>query len=615
MKKLIYIFLTALLFSCTEGFDEINTNPSNVNDPSLNQLLPSAMRSVGYGLYYRYYYQMNPQTLPFAGYTVPSLGGNSREMHYYTAGYNPGISNVMNYSRDIAYRIDNMDEADQQSRLVYKGVCNVLRASIAIMKFGATGEQQYTEAGLAKYTNPPLLKPRFDSQEEIIPVLFKELDDALVYMNTAGQAQMGSNDIMYNGSVEKWSKLANTLKLKLAVYLVHRDRDKALKVAQEVASSEYGYIDNIADDWFFPYESDYKGEGSGWNFGYAAKNFVDFLRDNKDPRLFWFFNKNDFNPKVIQAFIDNNKELPHYIKERINLDAEGNFESWKGAGEPWVRYEGMPTIYDKATQQSGDYPDYFDQTNKNKLVIGDESRTYLSTSGMQNRLFQSLRSYEYPSLPGESAIKDDPAGNDFKLLLCSAAEANLYLAELSAYGASLPKSTAEYLKAGARHSFDRVAAMAERTKTLYLHGDPAYNDDEATKLTKDAYTQEIEDYLNSELFDLSTDKLEKVYLQQYIDLYSRVEGHQPFILRSGLPKVDSKYLPWEFVNPVKGGLETWARRPFYGPISETEYLKEQLQESYTRQGFTLGSKELSVLASERFWWDENNPSMHAGPKQ
>ena len=43
------------------------------------------------------------------------------------------------------------------------------------------GSRQYTEAEQARYTNPPLLLPKYDTQEELLEVWLKELDQTKMF--------------------------------------------------------------------------------------------------------------------------------------------------------------------------------------------------------------------------------------------------------------------------------------------------------------------------------------------------------------------------------------------------------------------------------------------------
>ena len=107
-----------------------------------------------------------------------------------------------------------------------------------------------------------------------------------------------------------------------------------------------GLILTLDDDFVFN-----KGKrDNNWNndisVGAGTKQLIDFMVSNRDPRLFYFFQKNDYNSNVVQGFFDQKRALPSYVEANVNytVDADGkkHFESWKAPGEPWVRYYGVP---------------------------------------------------------------------------------------------------------------------------------------------------------------------------------------------------------------------------------------------------------------------------------
>ncbi len=54
---------------------------------------------------------------------------------------------------------------------------------------------------------------------------------------------------------------------------------------------------------------------------------IDFMKDNRDTRLLSAFTKNEFNGAVIQAFLDQGKEIPPYIAENAIIE-DGKFKGW-----------------------------------------------------------------------------------------------------------------------------------------------------------------------------------------------------------------------------------------------------------------------------------------------
>ena len=206
--------------------------------------------------------------------------------------------------------------------------------------------RQYTEAEQARYTNPPLLLPKYDTQEELLEVWLKELDQTINYLSSNEIKDVLNNqDFIYKGDLKKWGKLANSLKLKIAARLINKDRNRAFEIVKQVAESPVGLIATTDDDFVYN-----KGKfDNNWNndfsVGVGTQHLIDFLVNNKDPRLLYFFQKNDYNSNVVQAYFDQKREMPDFVEKNVISEVKDGkkvFKEWGGPGEPWVRYYGLP---------------------------------------------------------------------------------------------------------------------------------------------------------------------------------------------------------------------------------------------------------------------------------
>ncbi|MCT4586697.1 MAG: SusD/RagB family nutrient-binding outer membrane lipoprotein [Carboxylicivirga sp.] len=612
-NKFIYILVLILgLMACTDDFEEINTNPSDVSDPEIVYLMTKTMISMSKDEYYRYYHQMGPRILPLLEYTVGSYGGNGDKMNENFKVETYHTADVISYSRDIEHRIDNLPDEKKNILQGVKAIVTIVRIVPNLIRMEDVSEIKYTQAGIAPFTNPPVVLIPFDSEETLINTWLEELNASLELLQLDNQLSIGDQDILYKGDYEKWARLCNSLKLKIAGLLINKDRPRALKIAEEVANSPAGFIDQTSSDFYYRLNDEDFGSGDGWNVGPGAKNFIAFLREYKDPRLFLLFQKNDFNPEIIQAFIDNEVDLPPFLLDDIILDDDGNFEGYANEGEPWVRYQGMPCNSNIEWKKLPENKAYFDIGNENRLIIDGKEKSYAGVSHPQERLWQPNKTSTYPTLPGKR-LEHPRADKYDKQLLMSASECYMYLAEFKLLGANLPETAEFYLKKGVGYSFDVLYYLAERNNILFYDGDPYYEDDEATNLHRDEAL--INAYYETELFDLSEDGLEKIYLQQYIDRFYRLEGQWNLYKRSGIPKVDSKYMAWDELSGDPANPMPLARRPYIQEPSETETNYENIMESYERMGWTLNSKDPVVMSKERHWWDSDNPEFHAGPKK
>ena len=73
-----------------------------------------------------------------------------------------------------------MPEEEKATYEYIQYLCNPLLVYLSIQDADLYGSRQYTEAEQARYTNPPLLLPKYDTQEELLEVWLKELDQTII---------------------------------------------------------------------------------------------------------------------------------------------------------------------------------------------------------------------------------------------------------------------------------------------------------------------------------------------------------------------------------------------------------------------------------------------------
>ncbi|MGQ7868905.1 SusD/RagB family nutrient-binding outer membrane lipoprotein [Sunxiuqinia sp. sy24] len=607
--KLIFALIFILAIGCDkEEFAKLNTDPSTLSEPDLRYSMTKAIEQM-YGNDYTIWFYSNFQYIHPWVQVGSAQGGNGvtyNEMG--PAGGQNLYGSLMPQTMDIRARIDALPEEEQVAYQALRGLTFPVQIATALTITDQTGSLVYTEAGLAPYTNPPLLTPVVDSQETLFNIWLSELDEAIAGLTAGEQFAMGNQDRIYGGDYSKWAKYCNLLKLRIAARLVNKDRARAIQIVEQVASSSVGYMNELNDDFIYKRDIKYYGTGNGMWIGYAGKELVDFLLANKDPRLRFTFEKNHFNGEVVQAFIDAGRDLPPYIAPLVDLDGDGNFAGWLGDGEPWVRYHGAPLSPDAVLDPANDI--YFNQGSTNKI----ETKTYIATSLYSEKLTRTTYNYTYPTKPGGRIIELKDNDPPLYVILGTAAETNLYLAEFKLLGANLPESAQDYFNWGVELSVTRADRFAEHQQMPYYNGDPVYIDENeaeaaATKLRDD----EITNLLTQDAYNLGTDGLEKVYIQQYINFMNTPNDIWTTVRRSGIPKKGSSYLAWEDVT-ASGNDVVLPRRFVVGTPTADDINYDNKMAAVQEQGFTTGTPEPTTLNSERLWFDKENPNYGAGPK-
>ncbi len=615
--KAKHIFIALLtvcvlgLSSCMEQFAELNQNPSDVSTPNPAYLATRAELLFETNDYLLWFYNQALYTkwsqLGATGSYTEGTFGMGTAVHW----QNTYIT-MLNYRNDIYNYIQAYEHPEMEA---YAAMCGVLAVYGAIFSSDINGDIQYSEACMYKYGGS--LTPAYDRVENLYDNLISELDSYIAVFQDQTQVVSSKQDLIYNGDLAKWARLANSLKLKVAVRLYNNNADKAKQIASSVTASSAGYINKLEDAFIFhkadattggdlAYQTD--NSLSGY-MSSASKNVIDFMKASKDPRVRFFYTKNSYNSKVVQCFIDAGMydALPGIIKESVNLDADGNFASWAAPGEPWVRYHGIPIVFKDSPEYKAMEGEYFDYADRYNVKVGTASKSYGMYSNYNEEMIRGRVDFTLPTVPGGPVIQDTEDVPWWGMYL-GAGETNLYLAEMALLGASVGGSAESFYNRGVELSVQEWDYIAGKNKIPYYGATYNYAPDEASIELKDG---EIAAMMATSAVKWDG-SIEKVYLQELMN-FSMLPNEQ-FVTarRSGYPKIGSKLLP--FVKFKEVELTAIPRRFEFSTPLVTDVMHDIRLESLKVQGFTPGSAQsgmgfatTTVLNTERLWQDKNAP--------
>ncbi|MGM0531118.1 MAG: SusD/RagB family nutrient-binding outer membrane lipoprotein [Bacteroidota bacterium] len=635
MKRLVLtlFILGILVVSCDKDeFAEMNKPPSDVNEPDMRFLLTNALNNMNGASYTTWFYDYGSYMQPWVQNNVGQAGdaapqGNSSQMNDLDETGEVGGHGVMDYTAEIRHFIDErFSGRDQAARQYIKAVTYPIQIYSVLMHSDIYGPTPYTEAKEARFTDPPELTPKYDSQQELFNTFLEELNMAEEVLQTeqtydgeaVSQINPGSQDYVYGGNWDNWIRFINSLKLRIAVRMLHQDRERAISIAEEVGESGIMTRDN---EFIYNTSIDSRGPANNFiEFAHGARPLVRFLRDNEDPRLRFLFNKNDFNSMVVQEFFDRGMKdaIPEYIQKFIQdttilagEDYQGEtvqndstvFLGWKGPGEPWVRYFGSPVAPDSA--RAGNVAEEYFRTTNWQI----ENNTYEPKSLFKRAMYGTSFNKSYPDVPGVAATKERES--PFYKCMYAAAETNLYLAEFALLGADLPRDAQAYFSTAIEQSIETYDWLAEKNDIMY-YNEPYDSKYGASVNLKDG---EVEELLNNEAYTLSGstgEKLEKIYLQQYFHFMGKPNEQFVTARRSGIPKRDSEYVAWSPFWDAGSEMEI-PRRWRVNQPTEDDLMFEQKLEAYEQAGFTPGADDASTLNEERIWYDQGAPNWSEGP--
>lgn len=642
MKKIFSMFfagLAALSFvSCADDLKEINTDPSNVTETMPEGMLTAAINAFQPNDYLIWYYNVkyfNQWSQMCGGSYDPAYTGQNEN-----GGQGSQYLATLKYRNKIQDYIDKNNKVEDNGYLAATGILTIY---LGIFDTDMYGSIPYTEA--CHYDDKNILTPKYETVEELYTLWLQELDEYITMLKADNLNAIKAQDAAYGCDWKKWAKLANTLKLKIAVRLYNNDATKALQIVEDAVNNSAGLITTTDDDFLFAKATsrasgndDYVyGTGNGILSLSASGNVMKFMLDAKDPRVRFIYTKNSFNSSVVQSFIDNGRynDLPSEVKKNVILNEDSTFKAWGGMGEPWVRYTSVPVVYDAKTSHADgslsdeDYEEYFNPGTRYEIKIGDNSRSYSPFSYYSTEMRKGRDDFQLPtamtvdSETGEvdMHVLQDTEDNPLYTMYLSAGEVNLYLAEMACLkgGAIGGKDYKAWYEAGVRASVEEFDKLAKSNKIPYYYdqstpGIYSYDPFEKTIALQNG---EIDAMLATDNVKLTGNKsadLEKIYLQLMMHFSEQPDDQYVTARRSGYPKVGSSLLP--FVKFPNIALSAIPRRFVVSIPNVDDIMRDIVMAAYEEEGFkTFGTNSQgsqynggdAPLNVERLWQDKNAP--------
>ncbi len=244
----------------------------------------------------------------------------------------------------------------------YQGIAEVITAWTLATLTDFYGEIPASEA----IRFPDVTQPRFDSQQEVYNRVFSLLDAATANLGTTAAQQnraVGNDDLVFFGDIQKWERLAYSLKARYHMRLSYAPGKTAAAQADAVLAALGNGLQSSDDDAIFRHHT-----GTGFQSGFYefGKNWtdvgmltpspfvVDNMLGNNDPRLPVYFTTDVeggysgwvsgrlFDPNIHPSRISDNFVGPTYPETFMNfveckfLEAEayvlkGNFTQAEAA--------------------------------------------------------------------------------------------------------------------------------------------------------------------------------------------------------------------------------------------------------------------------------------------
>lgn len=278
------LLLAALVQSCSKNLTDMNNDPTKPTTAPGESLITGAEKAASDVLYNNY---VNGKIgMLYAQYWSQTQKESDSQYKL-----DEGCNNILwgLYSGALSnlnelVRLNGVNPANVTTNEV--AIANILSVWLYQVLADVYGNVPYHDAlqGLNNFT------PKYDDAQAIYDSLVQKLDAQIAAFDTA-RGNFKSGEMIYNGDISKWKKLANSLKLRLGMRMADADPVKSRQVVEAAVAS--GVLQSAADDALFPYLATTPDQfpfneqsGTGIPNDYVmSATLVNFMKQYNDPRL------------------------------------------------------------------------------------------------------------------------------------------------------------------------------------------------------------------------------------------------------------------------------------------------------------------------------------------
>ncbi|MGB3587338.1 MAG: SusD/RagB family nutrient-binding outer membrane lipoprotein [Tunicatimonas sp.] len=247
--KLLYKLFTvstmsmALLLttSCGEDFLDINDNPNEPVNPSIDLLFPSAQ--VAYSTVI-----VHTTRLGEVGPIAQIYESTDSQYELGGALFNNAWDNLFTLGLvNLDQVITSAPEADLPA---HAAIAKLQKAYIYSILIDMWGAAPFDEA-----VNTEFNEPTWEEGAVVYPKVISLIDEALGELSVLPEdVPTPSSDLIYDGDVDKWIKMGNSLKLRMLINLANGGDASAVGQIESLASNG-NLIDSNSDNFEFQYGS------------------------------------------------------------------------------------------------------------------------------------------------------------------------------------------------------------------------------------------------------------------------------------------------------------------------------------------------------------------------
>jgi len=297
-KILSSILLLFVLISC-ESFDEVNKNPNQATDASIQVIYPAVTASFVYG--------MNGESAQFTSILMQYLTGvvgDQQQVNNYSFVVDMSDATWNRFYTNCLQNINAIkDKSTESGALHYRGAAKIMEAIILGYSVDLWNDVPYSEA--LQLNN--IKQPKFDEGALVYQRVQQLLDEGIVDLNGTSTTSPSTNDFIYRANNEtlwrqnsrpRWILLARSMKARFHNHL--SKVDPAGSATATLAAIDAGSFLSNADQPNIVFGTEFAGPWFpffqttfGENNVAISQRFINLLRDRvdvgvDDPRLPFF---------------------------------------------------------------------------------------------------------------------------------------------------------------------------------------------------------------------------------------------------------------------------------------------------------------------------------------
>jgi hypothetical protein len=206
--KSILLLGVILFSSCDKSLEEVNIDPNTSPTARDEQVLTSAQGFLGYIVDV----DLNSQSFLWAQYYTWGVGVSIGNQERFVAqpddydGY---------WQRAYANCLTDLKFLNNSDKAAFRGASKVLQAYIYQGLTDHFGSIPFSQAVKGEIADGSILTPTFDSAADVYAGINTMLDEAIADLSLASSGDMGAEDLLFGGDMNKWRKFANSLKLRV----------------------------------------------------------------------------------------------------------------------------------------------------------------------------------------------------------------------------------------------------------------------------------------------------------------------------------------------------------------------------------------------------------------